>query len=312
MNKIKNLIILFVLVIAPIKLFGQENICTCCSYNSLQYQQDYEDIFNPSLIKSEKIKEVMVYTKPKTASDTTETTKYREIKFKFNKNGLVISKTWYNRMGKPHSTYDLKRNKAGKIRQQIFNYIDSLEQKSSSFGQKIIDFKYDNKNRLIKRKERDYKGQILADNKSMYTILKYDNKDRIISNTSYRNYHNESSVSITTYKFSDDSFSATYETISDGELIISGEKKYTKNWKEINNKIFNETLNSIAFEEYFEYDSNNRPLKYQSISGQGAASECPDDGNYTDSYKYDKNGFLTTIHHTFEQNTCEMTFEYRK
>ena len=164
MHKIKNLIIILILVITPIKLIGQENICDCCSYSSLQYQQDYEEIFNPSLIKSKGIREVMVYTKPKTSSDSIENTKYREIKFKFNRNGFVISKTHYNRIGKPHSTYDLKRNKSGKIYQQIFNYIDSLEQKSSFFGQEIIDFKYDSKNRLVKIKERGSKGQILADN----------------------------------------------------------------------------------------------------------------------------------------------------
>ena len=312
MNKIKNLIIILFLAISPIKLVGQENVCDCCSYSSLQYQQDYEEIFNPSIIKSKGIKEVMVYTEPKKSSDSTEIIKYREIKFKFNRNGLVISKTWYNRMGKPHSAYDLKRNKAGKIYQQIFNYIDSLEQISSFFGQEIIDFKYDSKNRLIKIKERGSKGQLLEDNKSMYTILKYDNKDRIISTERHRNYNNESSISKTTFTFSDNSFSSTYQSMRDGKLSLSGEKKYNKKWQETIDKTFNETLKSIAFEEHFEYDSNNRLLKYQSISGQGSASECPEGGNYTDNYKYNDNGLLIAIHHTFGQNICEMTFEYRK
>lgn len=311
MNKLKNLILLFTIVLIPFRLIGQDNICDCCSYSSLQYQQDYEDIFNPSIIKSRGIKEVMVYTKPKTSSDSNEPTKYREIKFKFNKNGLVISKTWYNQMGKPHSKYDLKRNKAGKIYQQVFNYIDSLEQKSSFFGQEIIDFKYDTKKRLIKIKERGPKGQLLADNKSMYTIFKYDNKDRVIRIKRHRNYNNESSISITDYDFSDNTFSATYKTMRDGKLSLTGEKKYNKNWKETIDKTYNETLKSIAFEEYFEYDSNNRLLKYQSISGQGSGSECPDGGNYTDNYKYDDD-LLIAIYHTFRENTCEMTFEYRK
>lgn len=314
MNKIKYLILLLAIISIPFRVIGQDNICDCCSYSSLQYQQDYEDIFKPSIIKSKGIKEVMVYTKPKISSDSSETTKYREIKFKFNRNGLVISKTLYNRMGKPHSKYNLKRNKAGKIYQQIFYYIDSLEQKSSFFDQEIIDFKYDNKNRLIKIKERGSKGQILADNKSKYSTIKYDSQDRIISIKRYMywDYDNKSSVSVTDYNFSDDSFNATYKTIRDGKLSLSGEKKYNKNWKETIDKTFNKTLKSIAFEEHFEYDSNNRLLKYQSISGHGSASECPEGGNYMDKYKYDDNGFLITIHHTFEKNTCEMTFEYRK
>jgi len=312
MYKIKNLNIILILVITPIKLIGQENICDCCSYSSLQYQQDYEEIFNPSLIKSKGIREVMVYTKPKTSFDSIENTKYREIKFKFNKNGFVIFKTHYNRMGKPHSTYDLKRNKSGKIYQQIFNYIDSLEQKTSFFGQEIIDFKYDSKNRLVKIKERGSKGQILTDNQSMYTILKYDDNDRIISIERHRNYNNESSVSTTTFTFSDNTFSSTYQSKRNGKLSLSGQKTYNKNWKETIDKTFNETLKSIAFEEHFEYDKNDRLIKYESLSGQGSASECPEGGNYIDNYEYDAYGFLTNIHHTFKQNTCGMTFEYRK
>jgi len=197
---------------------AQENICDCCSYSSLQYQQDYEEIFNPTLIKSEGIKEVMVFTKPKTASSSTKTDAYREMKFKFNGDGRVISKTWYNRMGKPHSRYELKRNKAGKIYQQIFNYIDSLERKSASFGQEIIDFTYDEKDRLTKIKDRNSKGQILADNKSSYTIIKYDDKDRIVRKERhmYWGYDNDSSISITDVSFSDSSFSATYQSTRDG------------------------------------------------------------------------------------------------
>lgn len=99
MNKIKNLIIILILVISPIKLIGQEDICDCCSYSSLQYQQDYGEIFDPSLIKSNHIKEVIVYTNPKNPFNSKDANKYREIKFKFNINGLVMSKTLYNRMG---------------------------------------------------------------------------------------------------------------------------------------------------------------------------------------------------------------------
>ena len=163
MNKIKYIIIILIVGITPIKLLGQENVCDCCSYSSLKNQQDYNEIFDPILIKSEKIKEVLVFTKVKSISDTMQIKKYREIKFKFNKDGLVILKTHYNRMGKPHSIYELKRNRYGKIVQQIFNYADSLEQKSSLSSPEIIDFTYDTRKRLLKIKERDYKGKILPE-----------------------------------------------------------------------------------------------------------------------------------------------------
>ncbi|MEP2935764.1 MAG: hypothetical protein ABJM06_14875 [Gilvibacter sp.] len=314
MNKIKKLILILVLVIVPHNLISQDNICDCCSYYSLKYQQNYEEIFNPSSIKSSGIKQVMVYTNPKTSSDSSETTKYREIKFEFDRNGFVISKTWYNRKGKPHSTYDFKRNKAGKIYQQTFNYIDSLEQKSSPFGQEITDFSYDNKNRLVKIKERSSSGEILADNKSTYSIIKYDDKNRIVRRERYIywSYDDKTQLSITDFTFSDESFSATYKSIWDGGQTISGEKKYNQNWQQTMGKSFNDALKSIAFEEYYEYDSNNKLIKYQTISGQGAGSECPDGGSYIDNYEYDSNGFLTKINHTFNENVCEMTFEYRK
>jgi hypothetical protein len=311
MNRIKHFIIILVLVSAPITLVGQGNICDCCSYASLQYQQDYDEVFDPLLIKSEGIKEVMVYTKPKSA-DSTALTKYREIKFKFDDNGLVFSKVHYNRKGKPHSIYDLKRNKAGKIYQQIFNYVDSLEQKDTFFGQEIIDFKYDKNNRLIKIKERDYKGNVLPDNKAKYTQFDYDNKDRITRVRSHRNYDNEESLSITSYRYLNHSYSATYKSISNGELNTSGEKKYNNNWKEIYDKTYNEALKSLAFEEYFEYDSEDRLTKYKITSGPGSFDECPENSTYVDTYTYNDSGFILRINHTYLENTCEMTFEYRK
>lgn len=311
MNNIKSLIIIVIITLS-IQLNSQENICDCCSYASLQYRSNYEELFNPSTIVSKGINEVMIYTTPKKPSDLNASTKYREIKFKFNRKGQVISKTRYNRQGKPHSVYDLKRNKAGKIYQRTFNYIDSLEQKSS-FGQEIIDFKYDSKNRLIKIKERDYKGQILADSLSMYTTLDYDDMDRVIRRKSHRywSHSNESFSSITTFNFSNDSLSSTYQTTWNGKLSLSGEKRYNSNWKEIVDKSYNDNSKDIAFEKYFEYDDSNRIISYRSVAGAGSGSECPDGGSFIDKYEY-KDGLPIKILHSYKDNTCEMTFEYSK
>ncbi len=301
--------LLTLLLLISFHLNAQENVCSCCSYASLQYQQDYEKIFNPSLIKYKGIKEVMVYNK---VNDSIGSNKYREIKFRFNRNGLVKSKTWYNRMGKPHSIYDLKRNRHGKIYQQIFNYLDNLEQKSTFFGQEIIDFKYDSKQRLIKVKERNYKEEVIDDNKTKYTIFEYDDRDRIIKRENHRNYQNESSISTTTYTFSDSSYSCTYETMRNGVLGLSGNTKYNKNWQLILDKNYNERTQNAAFEEHYEYDQLNRLIRYESIAGDGAGSECPDGGNFVDIYKYDKDGLLVGIIHKFRKNICKMTFDYQK
>lgn len=311
MYKIKSLLILINFIFLQNVLFAQNNACDCCSYNSLQYRQDYDKIFDPELIKLNKIREVMVYTKPYDSTNSIETNKYREIKFKFNQNGFVILKTHYNRMGKPHSTYELKRNRYDKIYQKVFNYIDSIEQKETFFGQETIDYKYDTRKRLIKIKERDSKGKVLPDNKTMYTLIRYDNENRIIKTENHRNYHDESSISITNYTFLEDSFSSTYKSIRNGKLSISGEKKYDKNWKETSRRIYNEDLKSMAFELSFEYDKEDRLIKFQSVSGPGSADECPEDNTFIDKYQYNEIGLLTSIHHIFREYTCEMTFEYK-
>jgi len=311
MDEIRYLVIILILVIVPVSLFGQDNVCDCCSYSSLQYQQDYDKVFNPSLMKSEKIKEVIVFTKPKNA-DSLEVTKYREIKFKFNENGLVISKLHYNRMGKPHSIYELKRNRYGKISQQIFNYVDSLEQKSSFYSPEIIDFTYDTRKRLLKIKERDYKGKILPDKKAIYTLFRYDSKNRIIKTVNHRVYNNEPSISVRRYIYSNDSLSATYKTTYDGVITLTGKKEYNKNWKELSDKSFNASLNSQAFDESFSYDGNDRLLKYNMIYGNGSATECPEISGFTDDYKYNEEGFLISIKHSFDENICLMIFNYKR
>jgi hypothetical protein len=309
---VKKIFIALLLIIIPINISSQEdNICDCCSYASLQYQQDYDEIFSPSLIKSFRFKEVKVYTESKSAMDSISSNKYREIKFKFNDDGLVVLKTHYNSMGKPHSTYELKRNRYGKVSQQIFNYIDSLEQKASFFSSEIIDYTYDTRRKLIKIKERDYKGNIIPDEKAKYTQLRYDSKDRIVKVVNHRNYNDESSISITEYKYSNDSLSSTFQTIRDGTLSASGEKKYNNNWKEVSSKLYNENLKNDAFQYYYEYDSEGRLIKFQSISGSGSFDECPEDNSFVDIYLYNDNGFLSSIEHEFAGNSCKMTFEYK-
>ena len=84
MSNVKIIVLAFLLILIPKTISSQENICDCCSYSSLQYQQDYDEIFNPSLMKSYGFKEVMVKTESKSALDSIYSNKYREMKFKFN------------------------------------------------------------------------------------------------------------------------------------------------------------------------------------------------------------------------------------
>ena len=145
----------------------------------------------------------------------------------------------------------------------------------------------------------------------MYTSFRYDGKNRIIKTIRHHNYNSESSFSITNYTYFNDSLSATYKTIYDGKIGLTGKKVYNKNWKELSDESYNVNLNSSAFDEFFTYDDNNRLVTYQVINGDGSATECPEINGYVDNYKYNEDGFLISVQHIFEENTCEMTFEYR-
>ena len=85
-------------------------------------------------IKTNKVKLITIYTQGTDEGSNQSTEKYKEMKFKFDQNGQIISRTEYNRNGKPHSVYEFVRNGAGKIVQESFSYLDSLEQKSKTIG----------------------------------------------------------------------------------------------------------------------------------------------------------------------------------
>ena len=309
----KIAIIILVLVI-PSGLRGQDDIdiCACCAYSTLDYFDDYEQIFKADLIKSNKITEVMVYTETRPNTDTIPSLKYREAKFSFNKKGLVESKTNYNRMGKPHSIYTIKRDKAGKVLQRTFNYIDSLEQKELVFGVEIFDFIYDTRGRLHKVKERDYKGRKLPDDRAFYTQFRYDNEDRVVEVLSHRNFNDNPTVSIKTINFHKDSLTATSQTLYDGKLGTSAKVIFNEEGQELYTKIINEAYNTLAFETTFEYDEKGRLIKLQLRSGPRTVDECPENSNFVDTYYYNDNDFLSVIDHEFDGNLCKMTFEYKK
>ncbi len=309
---LKHISLFVILLTTSYNLFAQDSMCACCMYGSFEYQQEYAEQFNPKLIKSKKIKKVLIYTHAQSADDTIESKKYRELKFQFDRNGRVAVKIVYNRKGKPHSSYTYKRNRYGNKYQETFRYIDSLEKVITRSSPKIIDYTYDRKNRLIKIKERDYKGKVIADAKSKFSTIAYDKKHRIIKVISYRNHHEEPSVGITTYTFSDATLSATYQSESNRILNASGIITYTKDWKPTLEKMYNERLKKDSFTIYSEYDTSGRLLKKQVTTRPDYISECPENGNYIDLYTYDENGFLASIRHTYNNITCEMIFEYIK
>lgn len=313
-----TLIILTILAYgAKAQVIEETDICACCSYNSLQYKQDYDDLFPPELMKAKKIKQVLVSTtamnrqEPKQANTIYVkkpiTPEYKEIKFNFNEKGIVLSKLWYNRMGKPHSivrfTYDVKGNKT----KETFCYVDSLEKDFLPLAYEITDFTYNSTGRLITRKERNYKGEIMPDNKACYTKYEYDNAGKLILETR-QFYYEGSPVSInkTTTKYSENSLTAVSKMYSDDKLISTYNKTYDNKWKLLSEKNL-----EYKFIKNYEYDSSNRLVKYESKAPVGTADECPEAGNFVDQYYYNTEGLLEKIVHSYGKYSCEMRFEYK-
>jgi hypothetical protein len=282
----------------------------------LKFKHDYEDILPTTLLKTNRITQITIYTQGTDEGSNQSTAKYKEMKFKFDQNGQIISRTEYNRNGKPHSVYEFVRNAAGKIVQKSFSYLDSLEQKSKSLGfsiPDITDYYYDSKSRLTKTKERDAKGKSLADEVSNFTKYEYDGKGRKTKEIR-QYYYGESgpqiaSIYTSTYKYIDNRFQGESATDIDNKPFLKTRTIFNKNWKPLTEGVYNSLTNSDAQQTNYQYDEFGRLIKFETIARDGAVSECPDGGTYTDFYEY-SDGRLSRIIHSYENKKCIMSFEY--
>lgn len=305
MNSIRLTLSLLLLLLITFT-HAQNTTCECCSYSSLRYRDDYETIFPRLVIKKKGITEVTVYTSP---SDTgaESTTRYKELKFKFDQKGQVIARVHYNQNGQPHSMYEFERNGSGKIFRQTFSYLDSVEQKSSELAApEITDYFYNLKERLIKTKKRNAHGQVMPDIMSDFTKYEYDKIGRITKVTTQ--YYNEgkgpttsSQVVIYTYK----DINGQSQTYIDGKLFLITKTQYTKGWKPLTETGYDGK--AIAFESKYEYDQTGKPLRYET---KGTNKGCLKNGTFTDVYSYDSDGLLNILSHTYDDKKCVMVFEY--
>ncbi len=309
MNLIQVTLSVFLLLSLIQPTQAQDTRCECCSNSSLKLREDYEAIFPRLVIKKNGITEVMVYTSP---SDSTQAsgTRYKELKFKFDQKGQVIARVHYNQNGTPHSIYEFERNGSGKIFRQTFSYLDSVEQKSiEPAAPEITDYFYNLKDRLIKTKKRNTKGQVMPDIMSDFTKYEYDNTGRTTKVTSQYYYGENgpatsSRVVIYTYK----DIHGQSQTFIDGKLFITTKTQYTKGWKPLTEIGYDG--DSITFESKYEYDQSGKPTRYETKSTT-ITSECPHRGTYTDVYSYNGDGLLSILSHSYEDKKCVMVFEYK-
>ncbi|WP_130733943.1 hypothetical protein [Flavobacterium sp. J27] len=267
----------------------------------------YSNFFSPEVIVSKGIKEVMVYTKPNNS-----TTQYKEAKYAFNNKGYVIAATFYY-AGIPNSMQVFKRTKTNKIYQQIQYDLDSLERKIPYHTPEITSLKYDAKNRLIKLQKGSFNRERTTNSKSDYTLFKYDNKDRIVSiENFYYNYNGSLQKSIANYIYNDSLSTVIKESFRNGKLSTTGEAKLNSRGTIIYFKLYKVSLKEVALEQHFIYNSLNQLIEQKSKNYQEGGSECLEGQTYTDKFQYNDNTLIASILHTFQENSCEMTFEYNK
>lgn len=319
------------------KLFSQgdsiphepQNPCTCCDY-SLTTEADnreFEKKFPPEIIVKNKIKEVTIYTVARkgkvTARDTNSIVikkplfpEYKELRFYFNAKGYIVKLLDYYD-GKPSNFIVFERNTKNKIIKETFNYSDSTEKivQSKMFPPQIKDYTFDAKGNLVKVKERDYNGVVLADDKSQYRLYEYDSKKKItkeIYHTYYDFQKPASSKSETTITYSQDGLSSeTKRKNETGKLSLVAKATYDKLGNPLTLKTYSYPSNKQIFDEKYEYLKDGKLSVYTIKNLQEGPGECPDYGGYTNKYEYDPTGLLKSILHSYKDISCEMWFEYK-
>jgi hypothetical protein len=312
------LLSLLFLIFSGSTAVAQKEICACASYSSLQFQTDYEDIFPHELIKSKNIKQAIIYTTGHSSNSPNNQlfSKYTELKFNFDNEGYVASRISYY-LGSANHIDEFERNLAGRVTKQTFTYLDSLEQKINGFPVNVIDFTYDKNGRLILRKNRDSKGNILDNAKASYTQYEYDTNDKLISETTQFYYEYSiayNSRDITRYTYANDNRLRIAKTTggSYGKSVLIDSVIYNKENKLSSDKTYYSGSALSTFEKTYTYGREGKLITFSMKTAQQGGSECPGGGNYTDHYFYTSDGFVERITNSFGIYTCEMKFEYLK
>lgn len=291
-------------------------MCECCSYSMLQFKNDYADIFPPEIIKANNIKEVTIYTTPKRSASKTDTLfkttvkEYKEMKFRFNNNGYIISQIFFNRNGKYHSIFLYSRDNENKVLTKTFNYLDSTGKiQFQSSSQKWI-YKYSS-NRLIKIKLLDQNFVEQADSISEYTAYEYDHDGRVITETNhYYFYWTQPMIFQTGTKYNDTTNTSVSITKSNGKLTSKVKSKYFANQKPMYVKSFDGRTGELQQEQTYTYNSRGQLVKFQ-IKDPAAISECPEGNNFEDIYYYSAINLIDHIRHHYKNNICELRFSYK-
>jgi hypothetical protein len=315
----KQGLLAFLFFACSFSAMSQDRICECAPFFSPLAAADFESLFDPSLIRSNKITEVRIYITSgqknnKTKSDTlAKVTNQKYIKelFTFNKAGYAVhNRTYYlNRQNHYYSfTRDIKNN----IVQQVSQFFDSTGKLSNDPKPDITDYTFDEYGDIVKRKKRNANGVILPDEKSEYTITEYNDQGWKIKETTHYYWDWETvpqHLNTTNYSYSNKGKTETAKTYDGKKLFTTTITNYDDMGAPLSISSFNHFLNKQAYKKVFKYDSLGRLIKY--VTSSADDYECPGRGNFSNEFKYNSVGLLIEQRHTFANTLCILQFEYK-
>ncbi len=273
-------------------------------YYSIENEELYGYFFNCDLIKTNQINKATIYT---TETNSQESFIFLQAKLLFDSNGNIIARYDYNQNGKPHLVKEYFRDNTGKVIRTSLAYLRENETKYDLYSPTIVDFTYNQVGQLIKTKERDYNGNILADSLSNYTKYGYDSTRRLINEYRYANYGGNIDIYNKTIKYTNQNESISI-TRNNGKNWLKTIFKYDNKKRLISRIDYDYPDNKIVSELYYKFE-NDKLIRQISKTGTGV-TECPDNNDFTEDYIYNNFGLLKRIIHKFDNITCEMTITY--
>jgi len=267
--------------------------CDCCNYILSDYANSYEFLFQPTNVKTEKIKTIQFSYREK----ENDSSKLLSV-IHFNRKGFV-TKTLQYHYANYVTEQTIKRNRAQKIISIIEIYSDSNGViKSPESMTNISEYSYDKDNYNIRHYfwvEKDGK---------YYSESHYD-LDSIgrVTQTSYSSQQQlfpDNSTSKTTYTYSKDNYSMIEQSYYNDSLNMVTINTYN------DQKLPIRHLSSVVTEDgtkrvqtTIDYDTNNQVIKIRTEPLDSVAfTECPDQSDNTITFYYKEN-LISEIHYEY-------------
>ena len=315
----KHGLLAFIFFTYSFSAMAQDRICECSPFFSPLSAADFESLFDPTLIRSNKITEVRIYITSgqqnnKNKSDTLANVtnqKYIKELFTFNRNGYAVHNRTYH-LNRQNHYYSYNRDIKNNIVQHVSQFFDSAGKISNDPKPDITDYTFDGYGAIVKRKKRDPNGAILPDEKSEYTITEYNEQGWKKKETTHYYWDWEtptSHLTTTYYSYTNKGKTETAKTYDRKKLFSTTITNYDDFGAPVSISSFNHFMNKQAYKKVFKYDSLGRLIKY--VTSSVDDYECPGRGNFSNEFKYNSVGLLIEQRHTFAKTLCILQFEYK-